>query len=1079
MRRWFAVVPVVLLAASCEGGFPTANRPVVTGGVTRVLAAEDCPACAFGPRHYLRRAGIPQTEISSFSADPQADYIIDVDDHGSLGADGSVILNGEVVLGLRTAQETGPRHVRRAITLAASNQLEVRLTGKLGSTMRVAIIGGAKLVALAGGTVTMPGGQASLEVPAGALAAPTEIVIAPMDPANMDAPQWNAFISYKATILTGIRGYPDGLQFTKRATIRFRGLPPLNGDIPLLLTDGPGGVEMLPATVLYDPATNAAEGTVNHFSELVFAFAPNDGPNSCRTGRIQVTATDHDRQNLSAGTECQLVASAVTVTFLDCPGQTPESAVEVGTSKSCPQNVALFVKLDPNADSIGIAQSTVLTATLSNSSGLTLPSGFPPLPVMWRWDSRIVDVVGQPGQGTVIGLLEGTSAVKACDANGAHCAESTIDVVEVVIDAVAPSTFTLPSAGSQRGTLVVTGRHLDGGVLTTTAPGSLFRFIGAETVSADGRSVSTDYELFPSATPGTLSHSLRVTGRFGYADSPITFLAPVPPPAITSIAPGSLTIPTSGMASGQLTLTGQNLLGALLSTNAPGLTLVGLPTVSADGSSLTTAYQLASGSLAGTYAVSVLTAGGAASASLTTVNPPPVFAPVIASVVPASIVKPVSGSVTGVLTLTGTNFDLGTLTTNAPVTFIDASAVSAGGTVITRTYQVPANAATGLYKVSVVTPAGRAEVIVPLYAPALNVSGPVRFLDFEVLPDGSGASETTCLQNEYARFGIRFGGPGLSIIPSYNCHSLVDAGPASFEPGSGRNLAITAAPGSPLRVYLVSTPTLVTLDLITEASTANAVVQAEEISTCYASSTSACRTGLRLTAELLASVSFTNAAGTPMRRNTYRAQSDYGFREIVVGCGPVTCTGPVFADNLALRVLDFETFPNNGLTPWPTPSIVLRTCTLNGALCVPDAFASWGIQFVNMGSLWDFASTYWPNAPQPWPLAMVLRNWHLDWYQSQQVGVPYSEIVFSHSPQTVTFSCGSCPFTGAFEAFDGMGNKLGNSEDFLLGAYTPPAAMNTSFPYFKRFRVSSASGVRTLRIPTVLDVFLDNFSYWW
>src|SRR6185295_19518831 len=111
--------------------------------------------------------------------DPAADYIIDMDDQASQGADGEVILNGQVLLPPRSAPDSTPRHVRGAIRLLSQNTLTVRLTGKPGSKLKVQVVGGTKLIGVAGGTVRFPGGGITLDVPAGSLVQETEISITP------------------------------------------------------------------------------------------------------------------------------------------------------------------------------------------------------------------------------------------------------------------------------------------------------------------------------------------------------------------------------------------------------------------------------------------------------------------------------------------------------------------------------------------------------------------------------------------------------------------------------------------------------------------------------------------------------------------------------------------------------------------------------------------------------------------------------------------------------------------------------------------------------------------------------------
>ncbi len=120
---------------------------------------------------------LPITQKATFDADPAADYVIDMDDKGSEGSDGSVTLNDQVVLAPRTAADVGPRHVRVGVSLRAHNTLLVRLTGKPGSKLVVQVQGGAKSVGPSGGTITVPGGGVRLEIPPLALPQDTEINI--------------------------------------------------------------------------------------------------------------------------------------------------------------------------------------------------------------------------------------------------------------------------------------------------------------------------------------------------------------------------------------------------------------------------------------------------------------------------------------------------------------------------------------------------------------------------------------------------------------------------------------------------------------------------------------------------------------------------------------------------------------------------------------------------------------------------------------------------------------------------------------------------------------------------------------
>src|SRR5262245_29220636 len=146
-----------------------------SNAVAAVQPPPQCPACVFGPQVYQRLTGVPRIEMAAFVTDPAADYLIDIDDQGSQGSDGSVILNGEVLLAPRTAADVGLRHVRRAVVLRAQSALVVRLTGKPGSSLSIRVLGGTKSVGALGGTLRAPGGGLHLDIPPGALSQDTEL----------------------------------------------------------------------------------------------------------------------------------------------------------------------------------------------------------------------------------------------------------------------------------------------------------------------------------------------------------------------------------------------------------------------------------------------------------------------------------------------------------------------------------------------------------------------------------------------------------------------------------------------------------------------------------------------------------------------------------------------------------------------------------------------------------------------------------------------------------------------------------------------------------------------------------------
>jgi hypothetical protein len=82
--------------------------------------------------------GAPVTETFTLNVGPGT-YIVDIDDLASQGGDGVVRIGSHVLLPERAPGETGPRHVQFSEELAGDETLELRLTGKPGSQLRVVI----------------------------------------------------------------------------------------------------------------------------------------------------------------------------------------------------------------------------------------------------------------------------------------------------------------------------------------------------------------------------------------------------------------------------------------------------------------------------------------------------------------------------------------------------------------------------------------------------------------------------------------------------------------------------------------------------------------------------------------------------------------------------------------------------------------------------------------------------------------------------------------------------------------------------------------------------------------------------
>ena len=134
-------ISLVFLIAACESDLTTveagSDDPVSHDGRPETSApstdSEDtCPNCTFGPTLYTRATGIPVTEVGEFGGNPEGAYTLETDDLGTRGAESRLWLNGE-------RMKVRPGLHRQDVELESDNTLEVRLTGKPGSELRVRI----------------------------------------------------------------------------------------------------------------------------------------------------------------------------------------------------------------------------------------------------------------------------------------------------------------------------------------------------------------------------------------------------------------------------------------------------------------------------------------------------------------------------------------------------------------------------------------------------------------------------------------------------------------------------------------------------------------------------------------------------------------------------------------------------------------------------------------------------------------------------------------------------------------------------------------------------------------------------
>jgi hypothetical protein len=224
-----------------------------------------------GPVTLTRGTGAPVISTFEFPGDPSAGYILDIRDNGSRGLTGSVALNGDEVGTTNDVGGTAGFHIRRAVTVRLQNTLQVRLEGKPGATMTLELRSGVSMVGPAGGSLRIPGGVVTLNVPPGALAAPTELSITRAGAPSTSNPLGSWDLA------------PSGTQFSVPATLSIVVDPAVvaavgKGPHPMIMTQTLPTDTMwtIVAGTTYDAAAGRVTAPLTHFSkytEIVFGRA--------------------------------------------------------------------------------------------------------------------------------------------------------------------------------------------------------------------------------------------------------------------------------------------------------------------------------------------------------------------------------------------------------------------------------------------------------------------------------------------------------------------------------------------------------------------------------------------------------------------------------------------------------------------------------------------------------------------------------------------------------------------------------------------------------------------------------------
>jgi hypothetical protein len=259
-----------------------------------------------------------------------------------------------------------------------------------------------------------------------------------------------------------------------------------------------------------------------------------------------------------------------------------------------------------------------------------------------------------------------------------------------------------PSTRNAARAVTLTGTNLDGGTIHFTS-GTGITIVGTPVISADGTTITA---ILNTSLASLGSHGVTVTTPLGTTTGVVTL-----PVTLGAAALATVTQPASTRATVRaVTLTGTNLDGGTINfTSGSGITIVGTPSISADGTTMTATFDTSLASL-GIHGVRVTTtAGNSKSINLAVTQ----ATPTLASISPAAVVRPATGSAPTVVTLTGTNLDGGVITFTGGATgvsLVGTPTVSADGTTVTASFSIAANASTGSHNVRVTTATGNANV---------------------------------------------------------------------------------------------------------------------------------------------------------------------------------------------------------------------------------------------------------------------------------------------------------------------------------------------------------------------------------
>jgi hypothetical protein len=139
LRSTVLALTALTLLQGCDASDQTAPPAASSGTASGASAVDTCSTCVVGPIVLTRGTGAPVVHSWSVPATAGARFLLHLDDLGTQGANAQVFLNRDEIAW--RFDETGTRrhHAVLELSLLAENTLTVRLTGRPGSQLRVAL----------------------------------------------------------------------------------------------------------------------------------------------------------------------------------------------------------------------------------------------------------------------------------------------------------------------------------------------------------------------------------------------------------------------------------------------------------------------------------------------------------------------------------------------------------------------------------------------------------------------------------------------------------------------------------------------------------------------------------------------------------------------------------------------------------------------------------------------------------------------------------------------------------------------------------------------------------------------------